>query len=168
MHCWLSLPGCKVRVALSPEAASARARELQPAACRPLWPRFFMLSHTCVSAGSVSLAEAWDHTFRRTFELRSLRISVVWDQQGLPVYNCSVVSDSSRPHGLQHARLPCPSPSPGAYSNSCPLSQWFHPAISSSVVPFSSYPQSFPASGSFPVSRLFSSDDQNTGASASL
>ena len=108
MHCWLSLPGCKVRVALSPEAASARARELQPAACRPLWPRFFMLSHTCVSAGSVSLAEAWDHTFRRTFELRSLRISVVWDQQGLPVYNCSVVSDSSRPHGLQPARLLCP------------------------------------------------------------
>ena len=64
-------------------------------------------------------------------------------------------------HGLQHARLPCPSPTSGAYSNSCPLSQWCHPTISSSVVPFSSHLQSFPASGSFPMSQLFTSGGQN-------
>ena len=67
----------------------------------------------------------------------------------------SVVSNSLQPHGRQHTRLPCPSPTPGAYSNSCPSSRWCHPTISSSVIPFSSCPQSFPASGSFPVSQLF-------------
>ena len=72
-----------------------------------------------------------------------------------------------RPHGLEHSRLPCPSPSSRACSNSCPLSQWFHPTISFSVVPFSSHLQSFPALGSFPVSRLFTSDGQSTGTSAS-
>ena len=66
----------------------------------------------------------------------------------------SVVSDSLRPHGLQHTRLPCLSLCPGACSNSCPLSQWCHPTISSSVIPFSSCPQSFPTSGSFPMSQL--------------
>ena len=65
-------------------------------------------------------------------------------------FSRSVVSDSLWPHGLQHARPPCPSPTPGVYSNSCPLSRWCHPTISSSVVPFSSHLQSFPASGSFP------------------
>ena len=79
----------------------------------------------------------------------------------------SVTSDSLRPHGLQHARLPCPSPTPGACSNSCPLNRWCHPTISSSVVPFSSCLQSFPASGSFPVSRFFTSDGQSIGISAS-
>ena len=76
------------------------------------------------------------------------------------------MSDSLQPHGLQHDRLPCPSPSPGVCSNSCPLSQWCHPTISSSVVPFSC-PQSFPASGSFPMSRLFQSGAQSIGVSAS-
>ena len=71
-----------------------------------------------------------------------------------------------RPHGLQHTRLPCPSPTPGACSNSCPSSQWCHPTISSSVVPSSSRPQSFPASGSFPMSWLFASGGQSTGTSA--
>ena len=73
---------------------------------------------------------------------------------------CVQLFNSLQPHGLQHARLPCPSPSPGAYSNSCPLSWWCHPTISSSVVPFSSCPQSFSASGSFPVSQLFRSGGQ--------
>ena len=77
------------------------------------------------------------------------------------------MSDSLRPHELQHARPPCPSPTPGVYSNSCPLSQWCHPAVSSSVIPFSSCFQSFPASGSFQMSQLFASDGQRTGASAS-
>ena len=81
-------------------------------------------------------------------------------------FNRSVVSDSLWPHGLQHARLPCPSPTPGAYSNSCPLSQWCHPTISSSVIPFS-HLQSFPASGSFPMSQLFASGGQSIGVSTS-
>ena len=70
-------------------------------------------------------------------------------------FSCSVVSYSLRPHELQHTRPPCPSPTPRVYSNSCPSSWWCHPAISSSVVPFSSCPQSVPASGSFPMSQLF-------------
>ena len=70
-------------------------------------------------------------------------------------FSCSVVSNSLWPHGLQHTRLPCPSPTPRAHSNSCPLSQWCHPTISSSVVPFCSCLQSFPASGSFIRSQLF-------------
>ena len=71
------------------------------------------------------------------------------------------------PHGLQYARLPCPSSSPGACPNSCPLSQWWHPSISSYVVPFSCFPQSSPPPGSFPMSQLFTSGGQRTGASSS-
>ena len=81
-------------------------------------------------------------------------------------FSCSVVSDSLRPHGLQHIMLPCPSPPLGACSNSCARSQWCHPTISSSVVPFSCS-QSFPASGSFPVSQFFVSSGQSIGVSAS-
>ena len=82
-------------------------------------------------------------------------------------FSCSVMSDSLRPHGLQHARPPCPSPTPGVYSSSRPLSWWCHPAISSSVIPFYSCPQSLPASGSFPMSQLFTWGGQSTGVSAS-
>ena len=81
-------------------------------------------------------------------------------------FSCSVVSDSWQPHESQHARPPCPSPSPGVHSNSCPSSRWCHPAISSSVVPFSSSPQSLPASESFPMNQLFAWGDQSTGVSA--
>ena len=77
------------------------------------------------------------------------------------------MSNSLWPHRLQHTRLPCPLPTPRAYSNSCPLSQWCHPTISSSVVPFSSCLQSFPASGSFQMSQFFASGGQNIGVSAS-
>ena len=77
------------------------------------------------------------------------------------------MSNSLQLLGLQHARLPCPSPTLGAYSDSCPLSQWSHPTISSSVVPFSSCPQSLPASGSFPMSQFFTSGGQSIGVSAS-
>ena len=77
------------------------------------------------------------------------------------------MSDSLQSHGLQHARLPCPSPAPGDCSNSCPLSQWCYPTISSSVVSFSSHLQSFPASESFPTSQFFISGGQSIGASAS-
>ena len=79
----------------------------------------------------------------------------------------SVMSDSLRTPGPQHSRIPCPSPTLRAYSNSCPLSRWYHPTISSSVVPFSSCLQSFPASGSFPMSQLFASGGQSIGVSAS-
>ena len=81
--------------------------------------------------------------------------------------SCSVMSDSLQPHGLQHSRPPCPSPTPGVYSNSCPLSRWCHQTISSSVIPFSSCLQSFPASGSFLMSQLFASRGQSIGVSAS-
>ena len=81
-------------------------------------------------------------------------------------FSRSVVSDSWRPHESQHARPPCPSPSPGVHSNSGPSSWWCHPAISSSVVPFSSCPQSLPTWESFPISQLFTWGDQSTGVSA--
>ena len=83
------------------------------------------------------------------------------------LFSCSVVSDSLWPHGLQHTNLPCPSPPLRVCSNSCPLSRWGHPTISSSVAPFSSCSQSSPASESFAVSQLFASGGQSIGASAS-
>ena len=82
-------------------------------------------------------------------------------------FSCSGMSDSLQHHGLQHARLPCPSPAPGVCSDSCPSSRWCHPIISTSVVPFSSCLQSFPASGSFLRSQFFKSGGQRAGASAS-
>ena len=86
----------------------------------------------------------------------------------LLLLSCSIISDSLWPHGLQHTRLPCPSPSPRLGSNSCPLSRWCHPTISSSVAPFFSCPPSFPASGSFPMHRLFELGGQRIGGSASV
>ena len=83
-------------------------------------------------------------------------------------FSHSVMSNSLQPHGLQHTRLPCPSPTPRAYSDSCPLSWWCHPIISSFVILFSSCLQSFPASGSFPMSQFFTSGGQSIGVSASI
>ena len=82
-------------------------------------------------------------------------------------FSCSVVSDSLQPHGLQHSRPFCPSPTLGAYENSCPLSRWCHLTISSSVITFSSHLQSFPTSGSFQMSQFFASGGQRIGVSAS-
>ena len=87
--------------------------------------------------------------------------------EGSVQFSRSVMSDSLWPHELQHARPPCPSPIPRVHPNPCPLSWWCHPTISSSVVPFSSCPQSFPASGSFQMSELFASGGQSIGVSAS-
>ena len=116
---------------------------------------------------------------------RNETLSCMWEWQDhvaeahralvLPPSQFSSVQSSSAaqscpilwPHGLQHARLPCPSPTPGVYSNSHPSSQWYHPSISPSVVPFSSRLQSFPASGSFPVSQFFAWGGQSIGVSAS-
>ena len=92
---------------------------------------------------------------------------LAWRHLSSVRFSCSVVSDSFRPHELQHARPPCPSPTPGVYSDSCPLSSWCHPTISSSVVPYSSRLQSFPASGSFQMSQFFTSGGQSIGVSAS-
>ena len=83
------------------------------------------------------------------------------------LFSCSFMSDSLPPHGLQHDGPPCPSTTPEVYPNSCPLGQWCHPTISSSVTSFSSHLQSFPASGSFPMSQLLASSGQSIGASAS-
>ena len=105
----------------------------------------------------------------------SLRMSVLsnlpvnicmWDLTISVQFSCSVVSDSLQPHESQHARPPCPSPTAGVYPNSCPSSRWCHPAISSSVVPFSSCPQSLPASESFPMTQFFAWGGQSTGVSA--
>ena len=111
---------------------------------------------------------AWPALFCLPVKIRikvlSLPLIIVFSVQ----FSCSVMSNSLlRPHGLQHARPPCPSPTPGVYSNSCPLSWWCHPTISSSVVPFSSHLQSFPTSGSFQMSQLFTTGGQNIGVSAS-
>ena len=91
----------------------------------------------------------------------------VWNLSSVQ-FSSSVMSDSLWPHGLQHTRLPCPSPTPEACSNTCPSSRWCHPIISSSVSPFSSWLQSFPASGSFPMSQFFTPGGQSIGASASV
>ena len=111
----------------------------------------------------------WHYISTCNFEnIWSLNICILSAFQFSSVqFSCSVMSNSLRPHELQHAKLPCPSLTPGAYPNSCPLSRWCHPTISSSVVPFSSCPQCFPASGSFQMSQLFTSGGQSIGASAS-
>ena len=98
--------------------------------------------------------------------IRYCKAIILW-WKILLLFSHSVMSNSLWPHGLQHARLPCPSPFPGVCSNSCPLNQWCHPTISSSVIPFSSCLQSFPASGSFPMSQLFAPGGQRIGVSAS-
>ena len=99
--------------------------------------------------------------------LTTLLLSSRWQSVSSVQFSHCVVTNSLWPHGLQHNRPPCPSPTPGVYSNSCPLSRWCYPTIWSSVVPFSFHLQSFPASGSFPVSQFFPSGGQSTGISAS-
>ena len=94
-------------------------------------------------------------------------ITVIWFTISSVQFSHSVVPNSLRPHGLQHAGPPCPSPAPIAYSNSCSSSWWCHPTISSSVVPFTSHLQSFPASRSFPMSQFFALGGQTIGVSAS-
>ena len=115
---------------------------------------------------SVRCSHVWSgHRAHEPVAPRSkVQASLVWQRL---LFSCSVMSDSLRPLGLQHARLPCPSPTLRARSNLCPLSQWRHPNISPSVIPFFSYHQSFPASGSFLMNRFFTSGGQCLEASAS-
>ena len=96
-----------------------------------------------------------------------MNVDVINQNQSVSQFSHSVMSNSLQPHGLKHARLPCPSPTPGAYSKFCSSSQWCHPTISSSVIPFSSHLQLIPASGSFLVSQFFTSCGQSIGVSAS-
>ena len=102
------------------------------------------------------------HTVRFCFSGEKSRIQIIFHDS--VQFSRSVVSDSLQPHESQHTRPPCPSLTPGVYSNSCRLSQWYHPTISSSVIPFSSHLQSFPASGSFQMSQFFVSGGQSIGA----
>ena len=112
------------------------------------------LTHT------ISLGKSFLSWFNGVYSIKGECISSVQ-------FSRSFVSDSLRPHESQHARPPCTLPTPWIYTNSCPSSRWCHPAISSSVIPFSSCPQSLPASGSFPMSQLFSRGGQSIGVSAS-
>ena len=111
--------------------------------------------------------------FSIIFLCKTLQCNTMYTQKSILILHIrsdqishSVVTDSLRPHESQHARPPCPSPTPGVHSDSGPSSQWCHPAISSSVVPFSTCPQSLPASESFPMSQLFAWGSQSTGVSA--
>ena len=123
------------------------------------------------STGSIEGRKVWSKKYKSMRELLNMLWNIqkkLWDfPDGSVQLSCLVVSNSRQSQGLQHARFPCPSPTPGACSNSCLWSRWCHPTISSSVVPFFSCLQSFPTSGSFPMSQFFTSGGQSTGASAS-
>ena len=124
----------------------------------PYGHEFFSRFHWCQSI-SISWRRLWDVMHCK----KPMHFLLISSFQ----FSHSVMSDSLRPHGLQHTRPPCPSPTPRVYSNSCPLSRWCHQTISSSVIPFSSQLQSILASGSFQMSQFFASGGQNIGVSAS-
>ena len=130
---------------------------------RPKWGMISCMRN-CVSSEAVSdiIGKASIHPEKVTMSF----ISYVRGMFSSVQFSCSVMSDSLRPHESQHARPPCPSPTPGVHSDSHPSGQWCHPAISCSVVPFSSCPQSLPASESFPMSQLFAWGGKRTGVSA--
>ena len=147
-QCWRQRPLSCVAVELYP----ARVLTFSPGALQAwLWPPLVLFVQA-----PLTLA----HFLTWFFSLSS-------DSVNSLQFSCSVLSNSLWPPGLQHTRLPCPSPTPRAYSNSCPSRRWCHATISSSVVPFSSRLQSFPASGSFPMSQFFTSGGQSIGVSAS-
>ena len=125
---------------------------------------FSLLFLLCPGMGGTG-PSVCDHMLNQARNLQLLSSSTQMSES--VQFSCSVVSHSLWPHRLQHARLPYPSPIPGAYSESCPLSQWCHPTISSSIVPFSSCLRFFPASGSSPMSQFFISGGQSIGVSAS-
>ena len=132
------------------------------------WPRLvYLREQRAEYKRSTVIICRWHRNQPRNVKLRK----VLWDCQiwnrSVSQLSSSVESYSLRPYGLQHARFACSSPTPRAFSNSCPLSRWCHPTVSSSVVPFSSCLWSFPASGSFLINQSLSSGGQNIGASAS-
>ena len=119
------------------------------------------------TAALFTISRTWKKLRRPSADEWIKKLWYIYTMEYLVQFSHSVVSDSLQPHESQHARPPCPSPTPGLYSNSCPLSHWCHPTISCSVVPFSSRLQSFPASGSFHMSEFFASSGQSIGVSAS-
>ena len=128
-----------------------------------LWPVYL---GSCERETAQWVSSYWQHHSKQMFFIKKkLALNTQFNFSSVQ-FSRSVVSDSLRPHELQHARPPCPSPTPGVHSNSRPSSQWCHPAISSSVFPFSSCPQSLPASESFPMSQLFTWGGQSIGVSA--
>ena len=144
----------------SSERGGSRKNEANLAKRIPRWISVMGYVFTSRQSTKWTEEECKDRSFKRQTDLEHPPKTSVQ-------FSCSVVSNSLRPHGLQHTRLLCPPPTPRAYSNSCPLSQWCHPTISSSVIPFSFCLQSFPASGSFQMNQFFSSGGQNIGVSAS-
>ena len=124
------------------------------------WPGMESIWYICIMEYYSAMKEDEIMLFAETWMDLHIAISSVQ-------FSHSVVSNSLGPHGLHHSRPPCPSPTPGVYSDSCPLSQWCHPTMWSSAIPFSLHLQSFPASGSFPMSQLFTSGGQSIGVSAS-
>ena len=132
------------------------------------WPKYWSFSFSINEySGLIFFRIDWFDVLGLQGTLESLLHRLTMNLSSVNSVRHSVMFYSLQPHGLQHTRPPCPSPNPRVYSNSCPLSRWCHPTISSSVVPFSSCLQSFPASGSFPMSQFFTSGGQNTGVSAS-
>ena len=166
---WTAEPGAAVPgVAVSWTRLSGFAFTFQFHHWRRRWqPTPVFLPGESQGRGSLGGCHLWGQTVRHDLSDLAAAADFIFDWSIKLLLSCSVVSDSLWPHRLQHSRIPCPSPSPGVCSNSCPLSQWCHPTISSSVTPFSSCPQSFPASRSFPMSWLFVSGGQSVGASAS-
>ena len=130
--------------------------------------RGFVLSVIITKWYKPSVLPLFSRTASAVIHPISVSPRYAWEWGCSVQFSRSVVSDSLQPHGLQHTRPPCPSPTPGACSNSCPLSQWCHPTISSSVIPFSSHFQSLPASESFPMSQFFTSGSQSIRVSASV
>ena len=131
----------------------------------PLTPAVIILNRNITIPVQPKFKTAWDHSsYLLLHKKHSKTAAYIYSSVQI---SRSVVSDFLWPHEPQHARPPCPSPTPGVHPNPCPLSQWCHPTISSSVIPFSSCLQPFPASGSFPMSQLFPSGGQSTGVSAS-
>ena len=174
-----NLPGSSVHGLLQPKilewVAISSSMEspppgIEPASLlSPVWAGGFLERQV----GKIELRTGKE-LLKNTFDILCLTAShpnscgLVPSKFSLVQFSSSVVSDSLQPHGLQHASLPCPSPTPRAYSNSRPSSHWCHPTISSSVISFSSHLQSFPASGSFPKSQFFKSGGQSIGVSASV
>ena len=129
-----------------------------------------IVKNTCIplfTAALFTIARTWKQPRCPSIDERIMKLWYIYTMEYSVQFSRSVVSDSLRPHEPQHARPPCPSPAPRVHPNLCPLSRWCHPTISSSVVPFSSCPQSFPASGSFQMSQPFASGGQSIGVSAS-
>ena len=153
--------GCPMTLAFFVEKDYSSSSELLTYLCQKL------VEHICGDISGFYIVFSWSvHLDLLQHHFLNKYMYVLYVYSSVQ-FSRSVVSDSLQPHGLQHARPPCPSPTPRAYSNTCPLTRWCHPTISSSVVPFSPCLQSFPASGSFHMSQFFTWGGQSIGVSAS-